>query len=171
MMDSTDLPLVLGPIVFEGFELPGQIAMGGRQRMAVHRLADGSRVVDVLGPDENDIGWTGILAGPGAAARAQALDALRLRGEPLDLSFGDWFAPVLVTAFSADASLTGWVPYRILCTVTAEPPEPDPVEADLPLLSWPGEPLGIAGLDSGDLAVVLAAAGALAAAAAVRASS
>ena len=166
-MDITDLPLVLGPIVFAGFELPSHIAMGGLQRTVVHRLADGSRVVDVLGPDEGDIAWAGVLSGPAAAARAAALDALRLRGEPLDLSFGDWFATVLVSAFVADANMAGWVPYRIRCTVTTEPPDPDPVAAGLPILWWPGEPGSIPGLYGADLATVLAAAGALAAAASV----
>ena len=166
-MDSTDVPLVLGPVVFEGFELPAHITVGGRQRLAVHRLADGSRVVDVLGPDESDIAWTGVLSGPLAAIRAQTIDALRLAGTPLDLSFGAWFAPVVVSAFSADANLSGWVPYRIACTVLAEPPEIDPVLAQLAFLSWPGDPGAVTGLDSLDLPTLVAAAGALAMAAAV----
>ena len=167
-MNTIEVPLVLGPVVFEGFELPGHITMAGRQRVAVHRLLDGHRVVDVLGPDENDIVWSGVLTGPLAAERAQLLDALRLGGEPLELSFGAWFTTVLVSAFSADANLAGWVPYRIVCTVAAEPADPDPVVTGLVLLAWAGEPSGIAGLDAADLATVVGAAGALAAATAVR---
>lgn len=167
-MDTSNVPLVLGPVVFGGFELPEHVAVGGRQRMAVHRLADGSRLVDVLGPDENDISWTGFLAGPAAADRAQTLDSLRLRGEALDLSFGEWSATVMVASFSANANMAGWVPYRITCTVTTEPPEPDPVEWDPSLLSWGGDPGTNPGLDSGELLTVLAAAAALAIATTMR---
>ena len=159
-----EIPLVLGPVVFDGFELPTHITMGGRQRLAVHRLADGSRMIDVLGPDENDIAWSGILSGPLAAERAQTLDALRLSAQPLDLSFGDWFATVLVSGFSADANLAGWVAYRINCTVTAEAPALDGVVALLASLTWAGEPGLVTGLDSADLGTVVAAAGSLAAA-------
>ena len=167
-MDLTDIPLVLGPVVFEGFELPAHIPVGGRQRLAVHRLADGSRVVDVLGPDESDIAWAGVLSGPLAAIRAQTIDALRLAGTSLDLSFGAWFAPVVVSSFSVDANLSGWVPYRISCTVLAEPPEIDLVLAQLASLSWPGDPGAAAGLGSLDLPTLVAAAGVLATATAVR---
>ena len=162
------IPLVLGPVVFEGFELPAHVTVGGRQRLAVHRLADGSRVVDVLGPDENDIGWTGVLSGPLATTRAQTIDALRLAGASLDLSFGAWFAPVIVSTFAADANLSGWVPYRITCTVLAEPPEVDLVLAQLASLTWPGAPGAVPGLADLELATLAAAAGTLATAAAVR---
>ena len=165
---NSAIPLVLGPVVFEGFELPAHIPLGGRQRLAVHRLADGGRIVDVLGPDESDIAWTGVLSGPLAAIRAQTVDALRLSGTPLDLSFGAWFAPVIVSAFSADANLSGWVPYRISCTVLAEPPEVDQVLVELAFLTWPGDPGAATSLDSADLSTLVAAAGTLAAAAAVR---
>ena len=167
-MDLSDASLVLGPVVFQGFELPADIAVGGRQRLAVHRLADGSRVIDVLGPDENDISWSGVLSGPLAASRAQALDALRVAGNPLDLSFGAWFAPVIVSALSVNANLSGWIPYQITCTVLAEPPEIDTVLAQLASLAWPGDPGTATGLDSSDLVTVVAASGALASAAAVR---
>ena len=169
-MDVSDIPLVLGPVVFEGFELPTHITVGGRQRLAVHRLADGSRVVDVLGPDESDLAWTGVMSGPLAATRAQTIDALRTAGGQLNLSFGGWFAAVVVSAFSADANMSGWVPYRITCTVLSEPPEVDTVLGQLDALTWPGDPGSTTGLGGLDLSSLVAAAGTLATACAVRSS-
>ena len=167
-MDTNGLPLILGPVLFQGFELPARIPLGGTQRLAIHRLADGSRVIDVLGPDDANIGWSATLAGPLAPARARMLDALRRAGQRLALSFGEWSANVIVSAFTAEANVAGWIPYRIACTVTADPLAADPVELALATLSSPGDPGPAAGLDAPDLPTILAAAQALAQAAAVR---
>lgn len=167
-MDSSDPSLILGPVIFEDFELPARIPLGGQQRLAIHRLADSTRVIDILGPDEDDIAWSGVLTGPLAPARVRALDALRQAAQPLALSFGEWFATVLVSDFAADANLAGWIPYRITCTVTADPVTTDPISLALDLLTWPGEPGPVGGLDSPDLATVVTATAALAQATAVR---
>jgi hypothetical protein len=40
--------LLIGPVLLEAFELPARVAWGGRQRLAVHRLPGGRRVIDAL---------------------------------------------------------------------------------------------------------------------------
>ena len=52
-------------IVFQDFELPSGINFGGRQRLALHRLPGGSRVIDALGRDDAQISFAGIFTGSG----------------------------------------------------------------------------------------------------------
>jgi hypothetical protein len=58
----SDIVLVLGPVAFSDFEDPERIRFGGAQRLAVHKLPGGARVIDALGPDDTEIGWSGIFA-------------------------------------------------------------------------------------------------------------
>lgn len=51
--------LVLGPVVFQAFEVPERIRFGGKQRVAVHELFGGGRVVDAVGAEEGPIEWSG----------------------------------------------------------------------------------------------------------------
>lgn len=56
----SDIVLVLGPIAFADFEIPERIRFGGNQRLAVHQLPGGRRVVDALGRDDGEICWSGV---------------------------------------------------------------------------------------------------------------
>ena len=55
--------LLLGPVLFQDFELPERISWGGKQRLTVHRLPGGTRVTVAhsLVPDGHtsyrDGGW------------------------------------------------------------------------------------------------------------------
>jgi len=62
----SDVILVLGPVAFQDFEIPSAINFGGRQRLAVHQLTNGRRVVDTMGPDASEIGFSGVFSGPDA---------------------------------------------------------------------------------------------------------
>lgn len=110
-------PLLLGPVAFDGFEVPGRLGFGGAQRLAVHRLPGGGRVVDALGRDDADLGWSGVFAGPDAAERARMLDALRVAGGPLTLSWDAFLYTVVIARFEASYASPWWIPYRIVCTV------------------------------------------------------
>jgi hypothetical protein len=111
--------LILGPIVFADFEVPGRIVFGGRQRQAVHQLPGGLRVIDTMGRDDAPIAWRGIFSGPLAAARAQALDLLRAQGAPWTLSWDTFSYLVIISEFTAVYQRQNWVPYRIVCSVVA----------------------------------------------------
>lgn len=112
--------LILGPVVFADFEIPGRIAFGGRQHQAVHHLPGGMRVIDVMGRDDLPIAWHGIFGGPDAAQRAQALDLLRAEGSALTLTWDTFAYVVILSEFVAVYERQNWVPYRIVCTVVAD---------------------------------------------------
>ena len=112
-----NVTLMLGPVVFQAFELPDRINVGGRQRLAVHRLTDGQRVIDCLGRDDSDVTFRGIFSGPDATLRARTLDVLRVAGEPLPLTWDVFFYTVILSRFEAEYRSQSWIPYRITCTV------------------------------------------------------
>lgn len=163
--------LILGPILFGAFEVPQTITVGGQQRLAVHQLPGGGRVVDAMGADDAELAWSGILSGPEAASRARALDRLRRGGLTWPLAWDGWRFTVVVSRFEADSSNPWWMPYRIGACVVAEGdlamPEPlplAPTAADAAALgAGPGldERLAAAGaaLGAADLPGMLAAAG------------
>ncbi len=109
--------LLLGPVTFHGFELPARISFGGAQRLAVHRLPGGARVIDAMGPDEAPIVWSGAFAGADAADRARLLDLLRAGGLPLPLAWDAFAYLVVIARFEAQYEHPNWVPYRIECMV------------------------------------------------------
>jgi hypothetical protein len=113
----SDVALLLGPIVFRGFEIPSRVNFGGRQRLALHRLPGGSRVIDALGRDDAQISFAGIFTGSEATLRARSLDEMRVAGTALPLTWDVLFYTVLISDFRADYRNGWWIPYRIVCTV------------------------------------------------------
>ncbi len=109
--------LLLGPVTFQGFEVPARISFGGAQRMAVHRLPGGARVIDAMGPDDAPIIWSGAFSGADAADRARLIDLLRVEGLPLPLAWDAFAYLVVIARFEAEYEHANWVPYRIACTV------------------------------------------------------
>lgn len=116
-MAVNDAPLVLGPVAFQGLEVPEHVTVGGRQRLIVHRMPGGGRVVDALGPDDAELVWSGTLSGPGAAERFRLLDTLRRAGEPLPLAWDAFAYVVVISNLEADTASPWWIPYRIACAV------------------------------------------------------
>ncbi|MGY0484317.1 hypothetical protein HUK83_04430 [Endobacter medicaginis] len=93
---------------------------GGAQRLAVHRLPGGGRVIDAMGADDRDVSWTGTFIGPAAVSRARQLDSMRQAGAPVTLSWADFRRTAVISAFEPDYSAGGGlVPYSItLCLLT-----------------------------------------------------
>jgi len=112
--------LVLGGITFQNFEIPEHINFGGSQHAVVHKLIGGNRVVDAMGPDPDDVSWSGRFRGPGAMERAQAIDAMRAAGGQVTLSYMSTFLVVLITDFKADPERVYEIPYKITCTVVSD---------------------------------------------------
>jgi len=46
----------------------GNAIFGGAQMMAIHKLIGGQRVIDTLGPDDENISWTGRFVGAGTVS-------------------------------------------------------------------------------------------------------
>jgi hypothetical protein len=109
--------LLLGPVIFQDFEVPCGINFGGKQRLAVHRLPGGARVIDSLGRDDADITFSGIFCGENATLRARLLDEMRASGALLPLTWDVFFYTVVIAQFQANYSTSNWIPYRIICTV------------------------------------------------------
>jgi hypothetical protein len=112
--------LLLGPVRFEKFELPPRIFFGGAQRMAVHALPGGVRVIDALGRDDADIVWSGAFSGSDAAERARLLDLLRAEGGVWPLAWDAFAYEVVIAAFEAEYQHANWVPYRVVCKVVLD---------------------------------------------------
>jgi hypothetical protein len=112
-----DVTLLLGPVAFQDFEVPCGVNFGGRQRLALHRLPGGSRVIDALGRDDAQISFSGIFSGSDATLRARSLDQLRVAGIALPLTWDVLFYTVLISEFQASYRNGWWIPYRIVCTV------------------------------------------------------
>jgi len=149
-------PPVLGPVAFAGYEVPERITLGGRQRLAVHTLPGGRRVVDAMGPDDKTLAWSGVISGPHAAERVRQLDRLRRAGLALPLGWDGWRFTVVIASFEADSANPWWVPYRIECAVLSEGDLP--VLEALPALATLAEAVGLG--FGPDIDVRLAAAGA-----------
>src|SRR6185503_3055578 len=79
------MALVLGGIIFTDYAIPETVPLGGKHRFVVNTLIGGQRVVDAMGPDDNDITWSGRFQGNGAVGKAMALDQLRISGAQVPL--------------------------------------------------------------------------------------
>ena len=115
--------LLLGPVLFDNFELPERISWGGSQRLKVHHIAGGERVIDAMGRDDATIVWSGIFSGDGASARARLVDLMRADTAVWPLTWDLFFYSVVVSEFRADFARSNWIPYRIGCTVLRDEAE------------------------------------------------
>lgn len=113
--------VILGGFAFQGFEVPARIPFGGRHMVVPHRLIGGQRVIDANGPDEEEISWSGRFRGSDALSRAQAVDAMRIAGAKVDLTWLGLHRSVVVTHFRADPEKAWEVPYTISCMVADNP--------------------------------------------------
>lgn len=154
--------LTLGPVGFDAFEVPGRIEFGGGQRLAVHALPGGIRIVDAMGRDDAPVVWSGVFTGPNAGERVRLLDLLRSLGEPLPLIWDDFVYEVLIAAFEVRFEQPNWIPYRIACVVLSDLADPVQLALSLAggLLADFGSAASCPGLDLTAASSALSAAGA-----------
>lgn len=112
-----DTKLILGGITFREFEIPDEINYGLKQKLEVHKLVGGGRVIDAYGPDPDPIRWQGRFRGADARSRARQIEALAGSGKAVSLSWGGYSYTVLVDSFDANYQRFYEIPYRISCTV------------------------------------------------------
>jgi hypothetical protein len=118
---SNDTLSVAG-VTFTGFSPPSRMGAGGKQAMSVHQLPGGMRVIDTLGPDEDEIAWNGFFFQDNALSICLSLDAIRAAGAVVPLIFCGQFRSVIVSHFAwRVARFPQWVEYRISCTVVTNP--------------------------------------------------
>lgn len=116
----SSIALLLGPIELRDFEVPSKINIGGSQRLVVHRLPGGTRVIDALGRDDAEIVFSGSFSGSDATTRARLIDEMRVSGLPMPLTWDVFFYYVIIKQFDADYRFGWWIPYRITCTVVCD---------------------------------------------------
>lgn len=109
--------ITIGSISLHDFEVPTSIHFGGRQRLVVHRTADGTRIVEPLGPDDGEIRFSGIFSGANAETRARALDNLRLSAAAVWLTWQSFRYKIIVGDFAATYNSRWWIPYRLSCVI------------------------------------------------------
>lgn len=94
-----DLTLSLGEVDFADFEIPDEIAAGGGQLLQIHKYAGGKRTIDSYGADNDPIAWSGIFFDQTAEARCQQLDAMRVAGEAVALTWSSFSYLVVIRRF------------------------------------------------------------------------
>lgn len=132
MAQKLDTIVMLGDFKFENTEVPEKVPFGGKQKLAVHELVGGIRIVDSMGGFDAPIEWSGLLLGPKAVAHAKQLDTMRRAGKRLNLQWHEFKYQVVVESFSADFERFYQIPYRIVCTVV-QPGAAAPVPGDFGL--------------------------------------
>jgi len=114
--------LTLGGVTFDAYSTPSSIGAGGKQSMVVHKLPGGNRVVDTLGPDEENIAWRGEFFSDNALASVQALDGMRAAGAVIPLTFAGTFRSVIIDSFHWRVRrYPVWIEYDISCLVYQNP--------------------------------------------------
>lgn len=116
-----DTTLTLGGVAFADFEIPEKIEGGGKQMLNVHKLVGGTRIVDAMGPDPDNLKWTGKFRGPNAVARCQTLDAMRGQGAQLELSWGGFTYTVVIESFTFSYERFYEIAYSIDLKVVVDP--------------------------------------------------
>ena len=111
----------IGPVALQQFEVPQSIRFGGRYRVGMHLLAGGGRILEPLGPDDDEIDFEGAFSGASAIERARSIDMLRLSGQPILLIWPTFARLVIITQFVADFRSPSWIPYQLACTVVNQP--------------------------------------------------
>ena len=112
--------LTLGGVEFGDFEVPGNVAFGGAQQIAVHNLIGGVRVIDAMGRADAAVRWSGVFSGASAGARARMLDAMRAGGSQLNLSWDAFSYNVVIGNLTLDFRNPWWIPYKISCEVVQD---------------------------------------------------
>jgi hypothetical protein len=115
-----DTSLILDSFQFTGREIPAQIAVGGVQQLVVHELVGGIRVVDAMGRLDHALEWSGWFMGANSEARVAALEAYRVAGLPLSLTWAQYSYQVIVREFAPIFRRIYEYTYRIVCEIVAD---------------------------------------------------
>ncbi|CAJ0809262.1 MULTISPECIES: hypothetical protein [Ralstonia] len=117
----SDFTLKLGQnFQFKGLEIPETISFGGTQKLALHDLVGGTRVIDSMGAFCAPVEWSGWLLGTEALARARELDDMRVSGREFVLQWSEICYIVVIREFRADFQRAYKIPYKISCEVSSD---------------------------------------------------
>lgn len=119
-MNKPDTTLQLGDFTFSRFEIPEHIPFGGDQKLIIHELVGGARVIDAMGATTVPIEWSGFFTGQFGLSRARYVDNLRKAGLPLQLAWSELSFNVLIKSFHCDFRNFYRIPYTIVCEVVSD---------------------------------------------------
>ena len=105
--------LQIDTVQFVTDELPEDIVFGGSQALAVRKFPGGGKDIQPLGAFDDTISWSGIFWWQGALARAQALDAMRIAGNPVMLTRDSVSMMVVISSFKYHYQNDFYIPYDI----------------------------------------------------------
>ena len=114
------MAITLGSFDFQQFEVPEKVRFGGRQSLAIHKLPGGSRVIDIMGRDDSEITWTGTFSGANAGNRSRQLDAMRVAGLELALTWDAFCYSVIISRLDLEFRSAWWIPFKITCVVVSD---------------------------------------------------
>ena len=117
---ADQIKLKLGDFTFTNMGIPNKIPLGGEQRLVIHELVGGTRIVDAMGKSFDPIKWTGLLMGTDALANAKFLDQVRKQGKALPLFWSSLNYTVIIQQFLFDYEREYQIPYIITCVVIAD---------------------------------------------------
>lgn len=120
---TTPLPRVLlelGDYTFTRMEIPEKINLGGEQKLVIHELVGGNRVIDAMGRQYDPLTWSGWFLGETAIDSAKYLDFLRKQGKPLVLKWSEFEYSVIIKKFTYDFVQQYKLQYSITCEVVTD---------------------------------------------------
>ena len=118
-----------GTFEFLDFEIPERIVIPGRQKVAIHQMIGGKRLIDVLGVEYDPITWSGIFTGSTTKSRVSLLMAMRDAGQKLTLTLDNYSFDVVITDFNPTYEFAYRQPYSISLAVIKRNDEPLSVDA------------------------------------------
>lgn len=126
----SDTTVQLGPFTFGRFEVPEEINFGGEQKLAVHVLVGGVRIIDALGEEPAALEWSGHFVGSQALDRALFLDSLRKAGQSLSFTWSEFDYTVVIRRLDCLFRRRYRIPYRISCEVVSDNTQPIAQQVD-----------------------------------------
>jgi hypothetical protein len=122
-------PVQIADLTAWGFANPETMPWGGAQRVGVHQLPAGVRIIDSLGPDDSDITWKGMFlteapGDPDAVEAARYIDYLRKLGGAVTLTWDVFQYKVIIEHFKASYEFPTRVSFEILCKVVEDQTQP-----------------------------------------------
>jgi hypothetical protein len=114
--------VVIGGIALSGRNAPTTMPFGGTQKVTRQELPGGVLVLDLMGAFDRNIDFSGTLRDYGAVAIARRLDALRVAGQPVTLTWADFTRQIVIETCDCDYQRMGYeVPYHIVAHVIPSP--------------------------------------------------
>lgn len=107
----------VGGIQLIGFDLPGQIGIGGDQAIVAHKTIGGKRVIDAMGPDDDAIVLKGQILDENAELRVFQLDLMRRSGREVQVLFATRAYRAVVSKFKAELIRPYLYSYSITCEI------------------------------------------------------